>query len=270
MQADIIKEGNMRKGEHEHGRKVKESWEKSERNPVIIGLKQGKGMPEITAGIGELSKAFGEAPFSLGCSDGRICEHRLGGAGSFILAPEEELEKFIRENKGRIKQVTSHDGCGAAAIKFKELKEAGKLPEGVNTADELGAAFAKNLADRLKAGYYHIPAREMSGEVHNERTVYFDGTGRFNPLALKEMPTGFMCAGPKLGFSREYCRKELAILCGIALGDHGFGERFSEDNPLYIIVSAESAEQLKALEEIAEKAAEEFKGRVAVKGFVAK
>jgi hypothetical protein len=100
--------------------------------------------------------------------------------------------------------------------------------------------------------------------------VYFDGTGKFNPSAVKEMPAGFMCSSPKLGLSDEYCQKELAILCGIALGVHGFGERFSRENPFYIIVSAENEEQLKMLEEVAEKAVKEFKGRVVVKGFVAK
>lgn len=243
-------------------------WGESEKNFVVNSLKSGKKLSDIIPRIKNFESAFAEIPESLGCSDGRICEHRFGGAGVFILASAEEQEKFAEKNKGKIKEVTSHEGCGAAKIKFDAIKEAGEqLPVGVKTANELGIFYAKKMADILKAEYRHIKAEEMSGKLHNERAIYFDGTGKFNSGALSEMPAGFISSSPNFGFSEEYCRNELIALANIALGDHGFGEKFNKENPFYIFVSAENEEQLEKLKEIAQRAAENFNGRVAVDGF---
>lgn len=245
-------------------------WEESQENPIIKGLEERKKMSELVGSLEGWEKAFENSPETLGCSDGRINEHRLGGAGDFILASEEEREKFISENTGTIKEVTSHDGCGAAGLKFKAMQEAGEaLPEGVTTADELGIYYAKKLAEELGAEYRHISAEEMTGDIHNERVIYFDGTGKFNPRALKEMPAGFISTGPKLGFSEEYCSEELSALSNIAFGHHGFGDKFTKEYPLYIIISASDEEELVKLKRVAESSARQFDGRVVVDGFIA-
>jgi hypothetical protein len=263
---------NNRKEENmdNHTEDLENLWEKSE-TEVIRRLNAGEKMEEIVAFMGEeIKTAFVEEPVKLGCSDGRIKEHRLGGAGDFILASWEEREKFISENKGKIKEVTSHDGCGAAGLKFKAMQEEGEatLPDGVTTADELGVYYAKKLAEELGAEYRHISAEEMTGDIHNERVIYFDGTGKFNPRALKEMPAGFISTGSKFGFSDEYCREELSALSNIAFGHHGFGDKFTKENPLYIIISASDEEELVKLKQVAESAAKQFDGRVVVDGFV--
>lgn len=244
-------------------------WEESKKNPIIKGLKEGKKISEIVGSL-NINKAFENFPEILGCSDGRICEHRFGGAGDFILASEEEREKFISENRGKIREVTSHSGCGAAGLKFKAMQDIGEaLPDGITTADELGVYYAKELASRLGAGYRHIGAREMTGPIHNERAIYFDGTGKINPRALEEIPAGFISSSPKLGFSEEYCQNELGALANIALGDHGFGDKFNQENPFYIVVSARDDEELARLKKVAESAAEQFDGKVVVDGFIA-
>ncbi len=254
--------------EHLNKEEIDRLWGESENNFVVNLLKSGKKLSDIIPRIKNFESAFTEIPKSLGCSDGRICEHRFGGAGAFILASAEEQEKFAEENKEKIKEVTSHEGCGAAGLKFKAMKKAGEqLPVDVKTADELGAYHAKKIAGELGADYRHIKAEEMSGELHNERAIYFDGTGKFNSGTLAEMPTGFVSSSPNLGFSEEYCRNELIALANIALGDHGFGEKFSKEDPFYIFVFAENEEQLARLKKIAQKAAENFSGRVAVDGF---
>jgi len=258
---------------HGHEAEAQKLWEQSEQLKFIKDLKDGKSLAEIMKQL-DLAKAFAESPEELSCSDGRIItpedQPRFGGAGNFILAPDAEREKFILENKGKIKVVKSHDGCGAAAIKFKQMIEAGEtLPQGVTNADELGIYCSKMLAEKLGAEYEHTSAREMSGAVHNERAIYFDGTGKFNPGALAELPAGFMCSAPALGLSREYCQEEMATLARIALGDHGFGKRFNQENPLYIVVSAKDSEQLADLKQIAEQAAGQFDGQIKVGGFIA-
>lgn len=254
---------------HNHEKEAQNLWEQAEQLEFIKGLKAGKSVAEIMSQL-DAAKAFAEKPEELGCSDGRICEHRLGGAGNFILATADEREKFVQENKGKIKVVKSHDGCGAAGIKFKQMVEAGEpLPEGVTTADELGIYYSKKLAEDLGAEYEHTGAEEMSGAVHNERVIYLDGTVKFNPSALPELPAGFMCSGSILGLSPEYMKVELETLAKIALSDHGFDKRFNKKNPLYIVVSAKDKEQLAELEKIAEQAAEPFDGRIKADGFIA-
>jgi hypothetical protein len=270
---NLKKEEKSMKGKIEHLKKgdAQLLWEESQKSFIISSLREGKNLAEIISSIEDFEKTFAKVPETLGCSDGRICEHRFGGAGDFILASEEEREKFISENRGKIKEVTSHSGCGAAELKFKAIEEAGEqLPEGVETPDDLGINYAKDLAKKLGANYRHIKAQEMSGELHNERVIYFDGTGKFNPGVLSEMPAGFISSSPKLGFSEEYLRNELSVLANIALGDHGFGDKFNQENPFYIIVSARDDEELAELKKVAESAAEQFGGRIVVDGFMAK
>jgi hypothetical protein len=253
--------------DHGHDQETQKLWEESEQLEFIKDLKAGKSMAEIM-NQPDTAKAFAEKSEELGCSDGRICEHRLGGAGNFILASDVEREKFILENKGKIKVVKSHDGCGAAGIKFKQMVGAGEsLPVGVTTADELGIYYCKKLAEALGAEYEHTSTQEMSGAVHNERAIYLDGTGVINPKALAKLPAGFICSGPALGASPEYQEVELGELAKIAFGDHGFGNRFNKNNPLYITVSAKDQKQLAELQKIAERAANNFGGKIKVDGF---
>ena len=64
-------------------------------------------------------------------------------------------------------------------------------------------------------------------------------------------------------------KAELETLTGIALGHHGFGtERFTSENPFYIIVSADNSSELLQWEEVAKEAVSQFGDKIAVKGFV--
>jgi hypothetical protein len=199
------------------------------------------------------------------CSDGRVLPSdgaKLGIAGEGILLSEEELVKFVEKNKGKIKKVTSHDDCGAAGIAFSQNKK------GKEKADDLGMEFAEHLAKLLEAEYGHIPMEKMRNTIHDERFLCLDGTGKFNPSVLKEMPGHFVSSGYGLGLSEDYLKNEIETLTKIALGSHGFGKRFTSENPFRIIVSANSEEQKPKLLEIAKTVADKFEGRVVVDGFV--
>jgi hypothetical protein len=243
---------------------VENLWEKSQENKLIRDLKEGRNLQEVMESLDNFQEAFTTLDVIV-CSDGRVLPSsgaKLGLAGEGILLSQEELDHFIVEYKGKIAKVTSHEDCGAAGKAFKDQKiETG-------TADELGENFAEWLAKQLGATYEHIPMKDMKNSVHNERAICFDGTGKFNPATLTEMPGHFVSSGFGFGLSEEYMKEELGILTGIALGDHGFGKRFTGEDKFYIIVSAKDAQQLEEMKSIAKEAVAKFGDSVDVVGFV--
>jgi hypothetical protein len=264
-------------------------WEESQRNEIIEALRNGRELSEIMKSISNLDEAFSKPLVTIGCSDERV-PGEMGVAGQLILASDEDVDAFVETHKGQIETVTSHDGCGAAAVRFQEIISSGQaLPPDVKTADELGVVHSQALAKRLLAEHEHIRSLDsndpemdsfleknnikcasfrMRGEVHDARSLCLDGTGRFNPKSIKEMLPPYVCSGPGIGLSDEYCKKELRILSGIATGSHGFGERFTKDNPFYIFVSAKDEEQQNKLESMAKEALADFGERIQVKSFV--
>ncbi|NTW23038.1 hypothetical protein HGA34_05920 [Candidatus Falkowbacteria bacterium] len=265
--------------EHEHSPEVDRLWEESNRNEIVAGFIEGKEVDEVVAPE-ELEKAFAEVPCCLGCSDGRIHDIRLGRAGMGIVAGVSETVESIKKlhKEGKIKEnftITSHTGCGAAKIVCNQLIEQGKLPADTEP-DSLGVKFAHDVvkglwAEGIKAGYHHIEGDKMD-KHHDERAIYFDGTGKLNIETLvkkdgkKVFPRGFIFSA--LDFSDKATETELKALCGIALGDHGFGHRFTIDTPFYIVITTESKQKKERYTEIAEKVAKNFHGRVRVKAYV--
>lgn len=184
-------------------------------------------------------------------------------------AAEEAADRLIKDgciDKDEGFEITSHTGCGAMGIVCKELKRRGWMPESFD-ADEFGKIYGRRVVQKLwdkgcKAGYRHIEAGEMD-EVHDERVVYFDGTRTFNNETLvkkdysgkeaKVLPRGFILSG--LDYDEKVTEVELDALCGIAMGDHGFGKRIDSENPLYIVILAANEKQRLEFEKIAEKVA---------------
>lgn len=244
--------------------KKSELWEKSQSSKLIQDLKKGVDLQKTMESLPNFNEAFMPLDVIV-CSDGRVLPlagAKLGLAGEGILLNQEELDKFIKQYRGKIKKVTSHEDCGAANKAFKEQKIM------TGTADGLGMDFAKWLAKQLGATYEHLTMQEMRSDFHNERAICFDGTGKFNPAILSEMPGHFVCSGYGFGLSEEYMQAELETLAGIALGNHGFGNKFTAEDPFYIIISAKDDAQLKTMELVAKKVADKFENRVKVRGFI--
>ncbi|MFH1564666.1 MAG: hypothetical protein ABIC82_02330 [bacterium] len=287
--------------DHEKEKKEKNDlWEKSKENFTIQELMKGKSLQEIMDEISNLREAFEKELDTIVCSDERVPATegtKIGIAGQLILGSPKEVKDFIERCKGRIKRVESHSGCGAAGIKFDELKDQKKWEEFKNeyglqrenvtdvfeNGDTLGKWWSKEiivkeLSDEEKGfnvEYSHTTKEKMTGDVHDARVIYFDGTGKFNPTAIEGMPVGYTCSGADFGLSDEYLKKEIQTLCGgIALKEegHGFGERFNgdDDAKFYIFVSAKDQEQLDRLMKVANEAVAEYNNKVEVKGFIPK
>jgi hypothetical protein len=266
-------------GHENHEAEFNELWDKSEQNPVIAGLKEGKKLQEIMDSVENLEQAFASYPKQCGCADGRIHEHRCGRAGEGIVAGVEAMLEEIEDkiNRGEISgeyEIVSHGGCGGAKAVCEMLKKAGKLNSDYDS-DQFGVEFAKKLFEEAQKRFpeikfvcRHLDASDMD-ELHGERAIYFDSTGKINIDAVAELPEGYIFTDmPKI--SDDVTEKELSALCSIALSDHGFGERFTINNPFRIIISGHNTEVVERQKEIAKKVAEQFVGRVKVESFIVK
>lgn len=280
-----------------------EAWlEKNETLEAIeSGFKSGQVLQQIIERIfspEKLAEAFRERETSFGCSDGRVKVseseyNKLGMAGGGILlfprrkgetnaqwldrlSVDGKFEHLIGElHRLRVKEIVSHEECGAA--RHVSGREAG---------DDDGATLAKYIHFRLQnfdkahfdssVDYRHLTIKggpngdnKMRKEIHDERLLLLDTTGKFNPDILG-LPSNFMVSSFRLGLAKEDVEKELEfevsdlseriseelrLLLGVA-DKHGFrSKRFTEEKPFYIFVVSESQEHLEALKKSAEKVA---------------
>jgi len=248
---------------------IEKSWKKG-RNNMLVQFLQEKGSlqnaMEVFPGVKE---AFEHPLDTVDCSDGRVNGggRKIGVAGSGMLLTENDRKLFIEWAKGKAKVLTTHDDCGAAKAKFATLSLE-DIPEGIKTADEYGRYCGEKTAKEIGAKHNHLNRDEMASSNHNEVGLTIDQTGRFNSDGLEGFPPHFVCTGAGIGFSEEYVKNEVHMLTGIALGHHGFGERFDEENPFIIMVAANNLEELLKWKGIAEETLAEYGNRVRVDGFV--
>ena len=253
--------GHSSEGEIDRG------WFESRSNEVISRLNNGDRLEDILNSFPDFKEYFRELD-TIDCSDGRVLDgKKIGLAGSGILLSPEDRVSLIARLKGKIKLITTHTDCGAAALKFKSLNSE-EIPAGITSSDEYGSWRGRELAEALGCEHKYIEMEQMASEYHNEVALVLDGTGEFDSTNLPGFPAHFVCTGAGLGLSPEYLRSEVEILTGIALGDHGFGSRFDATNPFYIMVAAKDESDLKRWEEIAQQASEKYSNRVEIKGFI--
>jgi|GEM_PF-1071356 len=222
------------------------------------------------------------------CADERVMpnsgEFKVGTAGQLILESEKHRDNFIKAFKGKIKAVRSHSGCGAARIAYSKMSEEKKnnlmkvrhkflLSEldakEMSEADLYGAYHSSILAKKLGAKFEHISFSRMLGNkgFHAARIIFWSTDPSFDPsmLSKKFIPPHFLSNGMAFGLNEDYCKEELKILSGIALGDHGFGKIFGSGNPFYVISVGKNPKEAKKLNELSKKALREFGNRVQFK-----
>lgn len=240
-----------------HEELLNQAWEQSQQNAVIRGLSAGEKIEDLLYQLPGFKESFHDLE-NLDCSDGRVVTgKKMGLAGEGILLNDDQKQVLIANLKGRVKQVSSHDTCGAAAIAHPGEK-----------SDSEGASWAKELATAIGADYVNVSAKDFVSPVHHERALVADATGKFDCANLAGFPPQFISSASSFGLDDQYIKTEIKTLTGIALGDHGLGERFNTENPFYVIVSAEDDQQLEHLISVSEEAVSDFNDRVKVTGFV--
>lgn len=297
---EIIQEEGKMDHHENHQQEINAQWEKSQKNIVIEKIKAGERTQEIFESLKGFKEAFLKKLDIMACSDERvqvgeeIIEKipeaegaKAGFAGQLNFLSEAELLEFVDRCLWHFKGLTSHYNCGAALAKFREILASGDIPTDVTSGDELGVWHTERLvrlmnnhrkmkdlkrAEKEKVVHLFIEQSEMTGDLHNARGICFDGTGRFNPAVIEDMPATYVSSSPGFGLSQKYCMEELNMLTGIAMGNHAFGDRFTAEepkDPFYIFVSAYDEERLSELKDWAREAIAEYGGRVEVKGFIA-
>jgi hypothetical protein len=210
-------------------------WEKQ---GILVDSFLVNGVKIVVSKISDLDLAFADGPRILCCMDEGVPRGTMRSAGSGMLTEGDDRAVFLNALKSAgIEGVTSHVHCGAAGLYRAEHNITDK------SVDEIAIENAKQIADELGVVYKgHLTTLDRPVEFHSARVVYYDGTGGFNPAALKEkLPMGFVVSrrymSPKQAFS------ELSIALSISFGDHGFGSKFTSEFPLLIIPIADSTKE---------------------------
>ncbi len=220
------------------------------------------GMKKYAETVPGLSRAFVLSDHSLRCMDEGTPDG-IHCAGSGILLKLDDIKKGFTE--ARLDGIYSHAGCGAAALYAKQ--------QGLDAefADEYGKEWAKSLATNLGIPYRgHIEAGEMKrpSSLHVARVAYFDGTGTFSPSACPDLPQGFVIS--RRYMAPEYARKEVEVAIDIALGHHGFGSKFSANDPFLLVAVASKSDadlSINKLKNELQSVASKFGRKIKVDGF---
>lgn len=233
------------------------AWAKTQKSPVLIGIRDKRSFQEIMNSLKFIDWAFRYRLDTIACCDDRVilpAGRKIGLAGQLILIEgEDEYETFIERYRSEIPYVVSHAHCDEAANRFETLNKHHPYA----TSDDYGVYFSALLAHYIEASHSHLM---INDGLHIARGICFDGTGRFNshPSVLPELPPHFLCSAPGFGLSDEYCKQELMLLTKIALSDHGFGEFFTKESPFYIFIIARDSDQAEHLLDIVDPILVEF------------
>lgn len=200
-------------------------------------------------------------------------------AGAGILA--ENMEAAVRqiENFGDIQTVVTHQECGAARVAVARafgLSDEQAVHIKYAVVDNYAWCWGKQLAAELsrRHGKYvahkHLSLDEMTrpANLHMAVCAYYDGMGNFNRVGIPDLPRGFVIS--RLAMPSDRGIANLEVAAGIAMGPHGFGERFSRQNPFNIVcIGNPDIPELttQALMCETEQVVGAFDGRVAVTGF---
>lgn len=222
----------------------------------------GSTQEYIAKKVPDVEKAFAVRDKNLRCMD----ERTPGGyhlAGSGILLPLEKVVEIAQ--KLGIDGIWRHKECGAESL-FARMNKLD--PQKAEEEIERGA---RELASHLDIPYKGMLEVEPRG-FHIARAAYYIGVREFDPSLVKKLPPGFVIS--RRYVDAEYAKKELDISIGIALGKHGFGKLFTEEQPFLIIPVADPNNPKFSLELLTQEVMEitqkpEYHGKVSIDGFIA-
>lgn len=212
-----------------------EAWEEAWEHPFFVDAP------------GWLKKESARIPLSFGSFGGDLLcidegvepeegEDAVYLAGSGILYkknqikdPNERRKALATQLRGKnITGVRSHCGCGACALFAQEM--------GLGNVEKIAQEWGRRLAEDLGVPYKgHVEPVRRPKKFHNALIAYYDGTGRFEDPARAGLPPGFTYSRGILD-DAEQGAFELDLARQIAMGAHGFGERFTPDHPFHLAV----------------------------------
>ena len=217
------------------------AWHKAWQHPFFKGAEAW-----IAAHESDLWKAFGGEGGVLMCIDEGLAPlpgtHAVHLAGSGILYDHAQtsdtavrMQKLVVELKGKgITGVCSHTDCGACALYCKEQEN--------GDPEETAKQWAEQLADALGVPYrgHVLPSRRPS--FHAALAAYYDATGRFADPVDAGLPPGFIISR-RIISNTEQAQYELELSVNIAMGDHGFGKRFTKEYPFHLVAVVDPHEK---------------------------
>ncbi len=197
--------------------------------------------PELIYGPDWTQEVLKKDPDFIGCVDERVkpgdhSNPKIGLAGCGVLWNPEKRRAAAEKIKAAglsPSEVNWHKHCGACGEYCKG--QAGELPEAVGkkTAEDL----AQQLGAQVTSSGYAAGDVPMTGpaDFHPARAVVVDGTGRFNISLLGKLEAFTLSAAYYPDTAT--LAGELAFIQNIAMGDHGFGQQFTAENPLIILLA---------------------------------
>ncbi|MBI5793791.1 hypothetical protein HZA87_01750 [Candidatus Uhrbacteria bacterium] len=204
------------------------------RQQEVISKILDHGMEAYVDQIPDLEQAFDSNEHTLCCMDEGVALGDLRSAGSGILTQGAERAAFIAKLKAAgVKDIMSHEGCGAAGL----YRDRHGITD--KTVDEVAIEQTQKIARELGVPYKgHVTELDRPKEFHNARVVYVDGTGRFNPSRVPGLPQGFVVSARFM--TPEQALSEVQLAIHIAFGEHGFGGKFTQDDPLVVVAIGDS------------------------------
>ncbi|MCR4305567.1 MAG: hypothetical protein NUV73_00610 [Candidatus Daviesbacteria bacterium] len=145
-------------------------------------------------------------------------------AGEGILNPN--AAKDLK--KAGVSGILVHPECGAKGI-YAEGKEGHPDHIGIAAVHDLAAETGIAVVGVISPDKFRVP-------FHDARVAYYDGTGRFDwsRIAGCALPPGFIVSRAIISDS-SYAQTEVDVAIGIAQSHHGFGYRFTEKSPFYLV-----------------------------------
>jgi len=161
------------------------------------------------------------------CIDERVRGPKFAIPGSGILYGENKAYELLKG--AGVTSISSHEDCGAAVLAFENLSDKEKKYYG--SADNYAQEFTEHLARKLGIVYEGHRPVETPG-IHVARAIYYDASGNFCS-DIEGLPKGFTI-DHKFSSNKD-AKASLELAIKIAMGNHGFGDKFNSDNPLLII-----------------------------------
>lgn len=218
----------------EHAQLVEARWTATGGNNPLRGFGDFQGVYDSIPNNERLIAAIYGADRYVVCIDERLIGSvalptnrvnyvRMAGEGILNPHAQEDLKRL------EVSGIISHLDCGA-----KRLYANGR--EG--NPDNIGLVAVIDLSERSRIPIIRvITSGDFRMPIHDARAVYYDGTegGRFDWGRVEGFPTpGFIISRGILSDS-SYAQKEVDVAISIAQGDHGFGRRFTDQSPLYLV-----------------------------------